>query len=178
MFPDYSKLEGTGLDLGGFSRTKDVCIEVTNSSRKVTHPVDKPAIAKQIVGDAQWERLTYRTWVDYFISKAKEHGIRYIRGDARIEASIIKSLMKNFNPKEIKDMMDFVWDVWEYPKAVRRSTLSISIFSKGWLNTIAQSTIEWKKGTYGKETSTTLREWREPEKEDVPVKKKKSRVFI
>lgn len=180
MKPDFSRLEGTGLvfsGMSGFTGNSEPTkvIEVKGVAKPKKNAIDR---ARELVESANWDLVDFRIWIGYFMFKAKTYGINYVRGDSRAEASVIKSLMKNYNPNEIKDMMDFIWDAWDYPPSVRRNTMGITILSKGWLNTIVQSTIEWKAGKYGA-SQEKLREWRTPcEVIEEPKKKKKSRIFI
>ena len=100
------------------------------------------------LNEHEYDKITYKDWTFYFMSKAREHEVNYIRGNAIIESSVIKKLMKHFSVAEIRTLIDFVWDAWDYPYSVQQKTLSITIFSDGWLNTIVQLAEDWKKGKY------------------------------
>jgi hypothetical protein len=112
--------------------------------------------------EREYDTITYKDWLFYFVHKAREYDILYVRGNAVIESSVIKKLMRNFSVPKIKKMMDFVWDAWDYPPAVKQKTLCVTIFSQAWLNVIVQLTEEWEAGTYiTREQAKKLKEERQ-----------------
>lgn len=90
----------------------------------------------------------YKAFLQYFIFKAGEKEVRYIRGNNLKEVAIMKSLVENFTASEIKNMIDFLWS--DDNDIVKGGVRYVTIYhlSKGWINSIYQASDEWSKGTY------------------------------
>jgi len=147
-------------------------------------PLVKLSSFKQKLNEGLFDEFVWKDWKEYFILKANQHGVtKYRGGDARKESGILKSIMTEFSPNEIKEMIDFVWDCDEHNLVPHKSTMGIWILSKGYLNSVVQLLILWKKeGTLKPKQNRPLTEskWEDKEPEEVSIMKpkRKSRISV
>lgn len=97
-----------------------------------------------------FSEFTSTDWIMYFQKKYQEaNGRSYVIAGKKawsIEHSIYKSLMKDFSPKDIKLLIDFIFDSNQdiKPKLQAGSYL----FSAKWIQGIYQSALLWQTGDY------------------------------
>jgi hypothetical protein len=99
-----------------------------------------------------------KDWFQYFVHKANEKGVRYITRNYAKEYAIIKSILNELSWLDVKNMIDFVFE--SNQDIVDKRTVGLWVLSKGWINSIFQSTQLWIAGQY-KPKSAPLhnREW-------------------
>lgn len=122
-----------------------------------------------------FSEFTWNDWKKYFISKAKESGVRYFAGDSRKEKSILESLMGNFTANSIKEMIDFIWEC-DHKLVKNKETIGIFILSKGWLQSVYPLSQKYKEE--GDISGRKPREWKEGKRSETSPAKKKSRISI
>lgn len=131
-------------------------------------------------------------WIYYFQLKYKECnkiGYPIVGSDGWAkERSIYKSAMKNFSPKDIKLMIDFIFDSDQ--DIVPKKQAGSYLLSKNWIQGIYRNAKLWEIGEYTplskfkKDRLTTVkkrnREWTKPVKDKpiLPKRKKKGRITI
>jgi hypothetical protein len=99
-----------------------------------------------------------KDWFQYFVHKAQQHGIRYITRNYAKEYAIIKSILNELSWVDLKNMIDFVFD--SNQDIVDKRTVGLWVISKGWINSIYQSTQLWIAGQYKpKSAPSHNREW-------------------
>ncbi len=97
-----------------------------------------------------FSEFTSTDWIMYFQKKYQEANNRnYVIAGKKawsIEHSIYKSLMKDFTPKDIKLLIDFIFDSNQdiMPKLQAGSYL----FSAKWIQGVYQSALLWQTGDY------------------------------
>lgn len=97
-----------------------------------------------------FSEFTSTDWIMYFQKKYQESNNRsYVIAGKKawsIEHSIYKSLMKDFTPKDIKLLIDFIFDSNQdiMPKLQAGSYL----FSAKWIQGVYQSALLWQTGDY------------------------------
>lgn len=97
-----------------------------------------------------FSEFTSTDWIMYFQKKYQEATNRsYVIAGKKawsIEHSIYKSLMKDFTPKDIKLLIDFIFDSNQdiMPKLQAGSYL----FSAKWIQGVYQSALLWQTGDY------------------------------
>ena len=100
--------------------------------------------------DGLFSEFTSTDWIMYFQQKYSEvtnRGYAIVGQRAwATEHSIYKSLMNEYNPKDIKLLIDFIFDSNQdiMPKLQAGSYL----FSKGWIQGVYQSALLWQTGDY------------------------------
>lgn len=97
-----------------------------------------------------FSEFTSTDWIMYFQKKYQEANNRsYVIAGKKawsMEHSIYKSLMKDFTPKDIKLLIDFIFDSNQdiMPKLQAGSYL----FSAKWIQGVYQSALLWQTGDY------------------------------
>jgi hypothetical protein len=105
-----------------------------------------------------FHEFDHKDWFQYFVYKAQSKGIRYITRNYAKEYAIIKSILNELSWVDLKNMIDFVFD--SNQDIVDKRTVGLWILSKGWINSIFQSTNLWLAGEYKpKNAPTHNREW-------------------
>lgn len=184
--PDKSKLRGTE-----FAIFNDELPMPKKHKAKSIVKDEKPKAPrkhfKEKLASNELASFTCIDWVEYFIYKCNGHGFQYFRGQKGniiYENKIISQLMKDYTPKQIKTLFDFMWDVWDNPKIDKR-TMKIPILNTGWMQEIFNLAEAYGKGEHcsSKPKSTApQREWRpsEPVKAEVAEDKpkKQSRITV
>ena len=108
--------------------------------------------------EERYHEFNEKDWFQYYVMKAEEHGIKYLVRNYAKEYTILKSILNELDWTELKLMIDFLYDSDQdiHPK----QTLGIWILSKGWINSVYQSSLLWKDGKYRpKSAPTHNREW-------------------
>lgn len=110
------------------------------------------------LNNEQFDEFNHKDWLSYFIHKGKSKGMRYIPNYIK-DAAVLKSLMSNFEPTDIKNMIDFIFD--SNQDIVDRRTVGIWALSGGWTNTIYQNSQLWINGEYTSKKTLTKKPNRE-----------------
>lgn len=98
--------------------------------------------------EGKFSEFTDVDWLEYFRYKASEHNVKYIIGNYFKEQSTMKGLINRYTHDEIKTMIDFLWDCKHdlfIGKVIGVYLLSMSF---GAINSVYQSALEWRDGTY------------------------------
>lgn len=161
MRPDKSKI----IDL--FETDLDIIEEPVRKPIKASAPKKKQTGTAmqnnkmrflQKLEDEAFYEMDEKDWFQYFVHKAQENGVRYITRNYAKEYAIIKSILNELSWLDLKNMIDFVFD--SNQDIVDKRTVGIWILSKGWINSIFQSTQLWKAGQYKpKSAPKHNREW-------------------
>lgn len=155
----------------------------------------------QKLADELFSQFDHKDWFQYFVHKAQEQNVKYLTRNYAKEYAIIKSIMGEMTWRELKDMIDFVFD--SNQDMVEKRTVGLWILSKGWINSVYQNTLLWKEGKYKPKTAPKRnREWqpevaieasrkeigglnygkpireKETEEPDAPVTKKNGRIYL
>ena len=159
--PDRSKV----IDLFG---NDDIVSVPTrpNITGKATKPNSKKVPAMQAnkerflakLEEEAFHEFDYKEWYQYFVWKAKQHGVPYLTRNYAKEYAILKSLMNELSWLDIKNMIDFLFDSDQ--DIIDKRTIGLWALSKGWINTIYQNTQLWIRGEYKPKNSPKRnREW-------------------
>jgi hypothetical protein len=109
--------------------------------------------------EEEFSAFDHKDWFQYFVHKAQGQGIRYLTRNYAKEYAIIKSIMNELPWTDLKNMIDFVFD--SNQDIVDKRTVGLWILSKGWINTVFQSTQLWLDGDYKPKTAPKHnREWK------------------
>ena len=132
------------------------------------------------LSEGMFSEFTSGDWIFYFQRKyEKTNGRTYpINGQKAwmIEHAIYKSVMKDYTPKDVKLMIDFVFDSSQDIKP--KLQLGSYIFSKGWLQGVYQSSMLWQTGDYMNQAEANKakyapdkrnREWQGTKDEEVKI---------
>lgn len=132
--PDYEQIVGlfeNNCDSFGYEKSKKT-------------PMSKQKYVTKLNAGA-FDEFNKSDFYHYFKDSARCRGITY-RSHAAKDQAIFGRLLKEFDPFEIKDMIDFLFrsgqDIIDYTQA------GVWIFSSSWLNTIYQNSLLWKEGNY------------------------------
>ena len=181
--PDKSKLHGTEFAIFN----DELPMPKKHKAKSIIKDEDNKPKAhrkhfKEKLASDELASFTCIDWVEYFIYKCNGYGFQYFRGQKGSiinENKIISNLMKDYTPEQIKNIFDFMWDIWDNPKIDKR-TMRISILSTGWMQEIFNLTESWSKGdsvNRNIDKPNTTREWRGTKTVEVepttPVKKSK-----
>lgn len=140
-------------ELNGSNRTKDVTIPRRKSLlKKVANRKVSPATRKFLakLQDERFNDFTKTDWLLYFQKQYKDvNGIGYqILGQQMYckHHAIIKSLMNNYTPNDIRSMIDFLFTSEQdmFPK----NKITIYHLSSGFLPSVYQNTQMWIIGEY------------------------------
>lgn len=93
-----------------------------------------------------FSEFDHKDWFQYFVYKAREHNVKYLTRNYAKEYAIIKSILNELTWEDLKLMMDFVWD--SNQDIVEKPTMGLWILSKGWINSVYQSSLLWAQGKY------------------------------
>lgn len=96
-----------------------------------------------------YHEFTAKDWITYFQSKAKQFSPGEYK-EHKYARKIIAKLMKDYSPKDVKNMIDFVFS--DAQDKVDRRVVNMGILSQDWLNYIYNSSILWREGTLTKQT--------------------------
>ena len=106
--------------------------------------------SKEAKEELDIDNFTHKDWRDYFISQYEKQGRRYIITQSKVEHSKIKTilvnLMKLFVPRDIKLIIDFIFESDQ--DIVAKPTASISLLSSSWINSLYQNATLWEDGKY------------------------------
>lgn len=176
---DSSKVEGLFPELSsGFVTTPKTSTRPNKEKKGKSVSASKQSFITKL-NDGLFEEFEKQDWLHYWQHKAMSYGIKYIVGNYIKEYAILSSLMKNFKVKEIKAMIDFIFD--SNQDIHDKRTVGVWILSKGWINTIYQSTVLWQSGEYKTKAEASTapkrnREW--TGEEESPKESKKSSIRI
>jgi hypothetical protein len=125
----------------------------------------------KLIEDGDISSFTYKDWIKYFTKKAEEHDVAYVRSDNIKESAIVKSLMKKFQPSDIRNMIDFLWDA-PHTIVKDKDTLTIFHLSGGWLSGVYNQSRKWIEGQYQTENKKKRfkREWDDTNKKKPTIK--------
>lgn len=109
-----------------------------------------PSTTKGIVkSECDISNYTADDFLKYWKSKAKERDVNYVTVKYKDKA-VLKSLLKNFSPTDVKLMMDYLWESGE-PINLKEGKLQYTsyglfLLSGGFVNPIYNRARWWKDG--------------------------------
>lgn len=131
------------------------------SSKKAKNSKAKDEFLNRLE-DGLFNEFTKKDWLMYWQHKAEQYGVKYIimKGNYPKEYAILGSIMDNFPVDEVKLMIDFLWDCEHdiHPK----KTMGTWILSKGWINGVYQSAIQWRDGEYKTQAELKRQAYQQP----------------
>lgn len=172
--PDYSLVENLFSD----SPVRKESIQRLSGRKATKTATNRKDLMNYKLSKGKFKDFDEKDWFQYFVLKAKQNNVRYLQRNYAKDYAILKSIMGELSPEEIKNMIDFVWDC-DHDIYSPKSTMGIWILSKGWINTIYQNSVLWAEGKYKpKNAPMRNREWVDeasvkPTEEEVKVDKKK-----
>jgi len=92
------------------------------------------------------DKFNVRDLVYHFRELANQEGRKYVISNFAKEMAIIKRSLKNYEPKEIVLMMEFLFN--SNQDYLDKSELSITILSSGYSNTIFKDSLLWANDQY------------------------------
>lgn len=106
--------------------------------------------------DAKFERMesgeevyfSVSDWFGYFVRKAEENNVKYHSVPTVKEKSVLKSLIENYKPAEIKSFIDTAWDVKH--AMMEKDSINIFILSKSFLRTLVPLAEKYSSGAIDK----------------------------
>jgi len=111
-------------------------------------------------------------WIFYFQKKYWETNNRVyeINGEHgwRVEHSIYKALIKNYAPKDIKLMIDFLFDSSQDIKEKRQ--VGSYLLSSKWIDSIYRNAKLWQDGEYLNRRETWAKEAKEQKEKEIDEK--------
>ena len=163
--------------------------------KSVTKPTSKSKFDLKLENEL-FSEFTSLDWIMYFQLKYEKATSKkyFIAGQKAwvVEHRIYKSLMKEFTPKDIKLLIDFIFE--SNQDIMPPLQAGAFLYSSKWIQTMYQSATLWQTGDYknkaelNKEkykasiTPIRNREWTGSDKEDnkgskvLPKRKKKSKI--
>lgn len=146
------------LSKNRLSDSKAINIPRKSLLKKVANKKVTPATRKFLnkLNSERFQDFDKGDWLMYFQMKYREaNGIGYqIRGNQMYikHHSIIKSLMKNYTPNDIRSMIDFLFtsnqDIFD------KGQITVFHLSSGFLPTVFQNTQLWIIGKYKPKSQT------------------------
>lgn len=107
-----------------------------------------------------------RNWLSYWGDKAKKYGIQKFTPTIK-DKSVIKSLQKNYTNKEIKTIIDYLWDssytFHVHGRELLKQEYGIYLLSSGWLGGYVNLALE------GIDVKQSSRGWKSDEEGDVSI---------
>jgi hypothetical protein len=199
MKPDRDKANAVKEELNNTEETNDE-LKTSSPALKKTRKLSPKTMAfMRKLSDGLYSELSENEWIMYFQMKYKEVNDRgyYIdkaNGSYTKANAIFKGLLMRYNPKDVKLMIDFLFEADHDIKP--KNQIAIYMLSKGWLDTIYSDALLWRDGEYlnraqfnakkykEAQPNKRNREWIPPEekKEEpeaiIPKRKKKSTITL
>jgi hypothetical protein len=145
---DFSKLEGVFTDNNREPEYEDRL--AAQKERLDRHKKTGLSLTFLNLLDKElYDKFKCRDWLDYFIYKASTQGISYKAHTSSTmkELKVMGALMKSYSPSEIKGMIDFLYEA-DHDLVASKRLINVFMLTGGWINTVYQSSIMWKDGTF------------------------------
>ena len=167
MLPNYSKIvsEFKGVKEDAPKKKKSNHVPPKNQRNKTddysSFVSNKIPSMNETINEWSTKELLY-----YFRYHAERNGYRYIITNYPKEMHLMKSIRSNFSNIEICAMIEFLYESEQ--TYLRKDTLTPSVLSSSWVNSIYADTKLWANDNY-KPNKKHKREWSESPVEEVTI---------